>query len=188
MSDSMIPWAAAHKSSLSFTISQSLLKFMPIESVMPSNHLILCYPLLLLPSVFPASGSFPMSQLFSSGGQSTGASASVLSMSIQDWFPLGLTGLISLLPNGLSKLFQHHSSKVSILCLSAKKRQYGQTLTSIYDYWKNHSFDSMDLCQQSYVSVFNMLSRFVIAFLPRSKSLLISWLHSLSTVILEPRK
>ena len=61
------------------------------------------------------------------------------------------------------------------------------TLTSIHDYWKNHSFDYMDLCQQSYVSAFNTLFRFVIAFLPRIKPLLISWVQSTSTVILEPR-
>ena len=73
-------------------------KFMSSESVMPSNHLVLCCPLLLLPSIFPASGSFPVSRLFTSGGQSIGASAlaSVLPVNIQDWFPLGLTGLISL--------------------------------------------------------------------------------------------
>ena len=73
----MIPWTAAHQASLSFTISWSLLKLMSIKSVMPSNHFILCHPLLLLPSIFPSIRVFPMSQLFSSGGQSTGASASV---------------------------------------------------------------------------------------------------------------
>ena len=77
-----------------------------IESVMPSNHLIPCYPLLLLHSLFP---SILMSQLFSSGGQSIGASASapVLPMNIQGWFPLGLTGLISLLSKGLSRVFSN---------------------------------------------------------------------------------
>ena len=78
---------------------------MPIELVMLSNHLILCYPLLLLFSIFPSTGSFPMSQLFASGGQSIGASASVLPMNIRGWFPLGLTGLISLLSKGLSRVF-----------------------------------------------------------------------------------
>ena len=75
--------------------------------VMPSNHLILCHPLLLLPSIFPTSGSFPMSQFFISGGQRIGASApaSVLPMNIQDWFPLGWTGWISLQSKGLSKVF-----------------------------------------------------------------------------------
>ena len=72
-----------------------------------SNHLILCCPLLLLPSSFPASGSFQMSRLFASCGQSIGAtaSASVLPMNMQGWFPLGLTGLISLLSKGLSRVF-----------------------------------------------------------------------------------
>ena len=86
---------------LSFTICQSLLKLMSIRLVMPSNHLIYCR-LLLPPSVFPASRSFPRSQVFASGGQSIGASASasVLSMNIQYWFPLGLTGLISLQSKG----------------------------------------------------------------------------------------
>ena len=81
--------------------------FTSIESVMPSNHLILCHPLLLLPSIFPASGSFPVSWLFTSGDQSIGAStsASVLPMNIQDWFPLGWTGLIFLLSKGFSRVF-----------------------------------------------------------------------------------
>ena len=68
---------------------------------------------------FPASGSFPRSQLFASGGKSTGASASVLTMTIQGWFPLGLTGLISLLSKGLKSLLQHHSLKASVLQCSA---------------------------------------------------------------------
>ena len=70
------PWTAAHEASLSITNSQSLLKFMCIELMMPSSRLILCRPLLLLPSIFPTSRSFPMSQLFASGGQSIGATAS----------------------------------------------------------------------------------------------------------------
>ena len=86
--------------------SWSLLKLMYIESVMPSNHLILYHPLLLMPSLFPASGSFPVSQFFASSGQSIGASASALAfpMNIQDWFSLGLTGLISLQPKELSRV------------------------------------------------------------------------------------
>ena len=85
------PWTAARQASLSITNSRSLLKLMSIELVMPSNYHILCCPLLLPPSIFPASGSFPVSQFFISGGQSIGvsASASVLPMNIQDWFPLG---------------------------------------------------------------------------------------------------
>ena len=101
------PWTAAHQAPLSLTISQSLLRFMFIESGMLSNHLILCHPLLLLPSIFPSIRSFPVSQLFASGDQSVGASASasVLSLNIQGWFPLGLTGLISLQSKGLSRVF-----------------------------------------------------------------------------------
>ena len=86
MFDSETPWTAAHQASLSTTNSQSLLKLISIESVMPSNHIILCRPLLLLGQSFPASGSFPMSQLFTSGGQSIGvsAAASIFPMNIQD--------------------------------------------------------------------------------------------------------
>ena len=89
--------------------SWSLLKLMPIESVMPSNHLILCHPLLLRLQSFPVSGSFPMSQFFASGGHIIGvsASASVLPMNIQDWLPLGLTGFISLQSKGLSRVFSN---------------------------------------------------------------------------------
>ena len=96
---------------------------------------------------FPASGSFLMSWLFTSGGQSIGASAStsVLPMSIQGWFPLRLTGLISLLSKGLSGVFTTttvQSINSLALCLL-----YGPALTSIYDYWKNLSIDYMDLCR-----------------------------------------
>ena len=103
------PWTAAHQASLSITNSRSLLKLMSIESVMPSNHLIIWYPLLLPPQSFPASGSFPMSQLFTSDGQSIGVSTSapVLPMNIQDWFPIGWTGWISLQSKGLSRVFSN---------------------------------------------------------------------------------
>ena len=138
----MSPWTAAHQVSLSITNFQSLLKLMSIESVVPSNHLILCHPLLLRLQSFPASGSFQMSQFFGSGSQSIGvsASASVLQKNIQDLFPLGWTGWISLLSKGLSKesspapQFQGISSSVLSFL-------YGPTLTSIHDYWKNPSFD-----------------------------------------------
>ena len=85
------PWTAACQASLSITNSWSLRKLMPIKSVMPSSHLILCHPLLLLPSIPPASGSFPVSWLFAWGGQGIGVSAlvSALPMNTQDWSPLG---------------------------------------------------------------------------------------------------
>ena len=103
----MTPWTAACHASLSFTISWSLLKLMSFESMMPSNHLILCHSLLLLPSIFPSIRVFPVSQLLASGGQSIGAStsASVLALYIQGWLPLGLTGLISMQSKGLSRVF-----------------------------------------------------------------------------------
>ena len=103
------PQTAKHKASMSITNSQSLPKPISIGSVMPSNHIILFRPLLLLPSIFPASGSFPMSQFFTSGGQSIGASAlaSVFPMNIQDWFPLGLPVLISLQSTELSRVFSN---------------------------------------------------------------------------------
>ena len=99
-----VPWTAAPQASLSITKSWSLPKLMSIESVMPSNRLILCRPFLLLPTIPLGSGSFPMSQLFESGGQSIGvsASASVLPMNNQDWSPLGWSGWISLQSKGLS--------------------------------------------------------------------------------------
>ena len=100
------PWTAACQVPPSFTISLSLLKLTSIELMMLSNQPILCCPLLILQS-FPASGSFPMSQLFASGGQSVGTSASApaLPMNIQGWFSLGSNGLISLLSKGLSRVF-----------------------------------------------------------------------------------
>ena len=122
MSDSLRPHGlVAYWTSLSSIVSQTSLKLISIELVMPYNHLIFCHPLLLLPSISPASRSFPVSQLFALGGQSIGASASasVLSLNIQGWFPLRLTCLISLQSEGLSRVFSSHSSKASILWSSA---------------------------------------------------------------------
>ena len=137
------PWTAAHQASLAFIISWSLLKLMSIESVMPSNHLAFCPPLLLLPSIFPRFRVFSNeSALYIRWPEYIGASvsASVLEMNIQGWFPLGLTGLISLLSKGLSRVFSSttqfksiHSSALSLL--------YGSAFTSVHNYWKNHSFD-----------------------------------------------
>ena len=103
------PWAAAHQASLSITNFRSSPKLMSIELVMLSNHLILCHPLLLHLQSFPASGSFPMSQFSASGAQSieVSDSASVLPMNIQDSFPLGLTGWISLQSKGFSRVFSN---------------------------------------------------------------------------------
>ena len=100
-------WIAARQTSLSITNSRSSLKLMSIESVLPSSHLILCHPLLLLPPIPFSIRVFPMSQLFTWGSQSIGVSAlaSVLPMNTQDWSPLGWTGWTSLQPKGLSRVF-----------------------------------------------------------------------------------
>ena len=103
------PWTAAHQASLSITNSLNPPKPMSIESVMPSNHLILCRPHLLLPPIFPTIRVFPRSQLFTWGDQSIGVSAStsVLLKNTQDWSPLGWTGWISLPSKGLSRVFSN---------------------------------------------------------------------------------
>ena len=170
------PWTAPIQASLSITKSQNLLKLMYIKSAMPSNHLILCCPLLLLPSIFPSIRVFFTGQVFVTGGPSIGASTSVsvLPMNIQDWFPLELTGLISLQSKGLKSLLQHLSSKASILWHSAffiVPLSHPCMITG----------KTIILTIRSFVGkvmflLFNMLSRLVITFLPRSKHLLISWL------------
>ena len=103
------PWIAAHQASLSITNSRSLPKLMSIKSVMPSSHLILWGALPYSPQYLPASGSFPMSQLFTWGGQIIGvsASASILPMNTQDWSPSEWTGWISLQSEGLSRVFSN---------------------------------------------------------------------------------
>ena len=184
------PWTAARQASLSFTISRNLLKFMSIESVMPSNHLILSRPLLLVPSIFPSIRAFSMSQLFTSGGQSNWASFSfgispsneysrLISIRI-DWFDLLAA------QETLKSLLQHHSSKASILQRSA---------FFMIQLW--HSYmtarKTTSLTIRTFVSkvmflLFNKLSRFAIAFLSRSRYLLIPWLQSAPAVILEPKK
>ena len=154
MSDFVTPWTKACQASLSLTISWSFPNFVSIASGMPSSHLILCCPLLLLPSVFPSIRVFPVNQLFVSGGQRIGASASasVLPMSIQGWSPLKLTDLISLLSKGLSESSpapQFENINSLAFCLL-----YGPALTTIRDYWKDHSFNCTDLCWQSDVFAF----------------------------------
>ena len=121
--------------------SQSLFKFMSTESGIPSNHLILCRPLLLLPPIFPSIWVFSNELVLRIRQQSIGvsASASVLPTKIQDWFPLGLNGLISLLSKGLSRVLS--SATVRKHQFFGAQHFYGPTLTSIHDYWKNHSFD-----------------------------------------------
>ena len=99
---------------------------------------------------FLASGSFPVSWLFVSGSQSIGALASIFPINIQGWFPLGLTGLISLQSKGLSRVI----SSTTVQKYQFFSFLYSPAVTSIHDYWKNHSFDQMDLCWQSDVIAF----------------------------------
>ena len=163
------PWTEAHHASLFFTTSWSLLKLMSTESVMPSNHLILCCPLFLPPSIFPSIRVFSVNQLFTSGGQSIGvsASASVPPMNIQGWFPLGLTGLISLQSKGLSRVFSNTTVQKHQFFSTQPLR--GPALISIHDYWKNHSSDYTDLswqnnsnCNWPYLSVKMVIKTFIV--------------------------
>ena len=128
-------WITAHQASLSITNSQSLLKLMSIESVMPCNHLIFCHSLLFLPQSLPASGSFPMSELFAWGGQRIGVSAlaSVLPMNTQDWSLLGWTDWIYLQSKWLLRVFsnttvQKHQLSSLHACMHAKSLQSCPTL------------------------------------------------------------
>ena len=144
--------------------------------------------LFLLPLIFPASESFRMSRFFTSGGQSTGASASVFLMNTKDWFLLGLTGLISLLSKGLSRVFHSTTIQKHQFFDTGPILLYDPTLTSIHDHWKNHSLTRLAFVRKVMSLLFNMPSRLVITFLSRSKHLLMSWLQSSSAVILEPPK
>ena len=135
------PWTAACRASLFITNSWSLLKLMSIESVMPSSHPILCHTLFLLPQSLPASEIFPMSQLFSWGGQSTGvsASASFFPKNTQNRCALEWTGGSSCCPRGSqesSPTLKFKSINSSVLSFF-----HSPVLTSIHDYWKNHSLD-----------------------------------------------
>ena len=138
---------------------------------------------------FPTSGPLPVSQFLASGGQSIGtsASASVLPRNIQNWFPLRLTGLISLQAKGLFKsLFQYHNLKTSILrCWAFFIVQLSHPCMTT---GKTTALTMKTFVGKVISLLFNMLSRFVIAFLPSSKRLLISWLQSPSAMILEPKK
>ena len=183
------PWTAAHQPSLSITDSQSLLKLMSTESVMPSNHLILCHPLLLPPSIFPSIRVFsnesvlrirwPKYCSFSFSISPSNEYSGLISFRM-DW--LNLLAVQGTLKN----LLQHHSSKASVLQCSAffivqLSHPYMTTGKTI-------ALTRRTFVNQVMLLLFNMLSRLVIIFLPRSKRLLISWLQPPSAVTLEPRK
>ena len=148
------PWTAAHQTSLSITNSQSLLKLMSIELVMPSNHLILCCPLLLLPLIFPSIEVFPNESVFCIRWPKYWSFSFSISPSSEhsgwtsfriDWFDL----LAPKDSQESSPALQFKSISSSVLSLL-----YDPTLTSTLDYWKNHSFDYMDLSWQRDVSAF----------------------------------
>ena len=183
------PWTAVYQASLSFTISQSLLKLMSIESMMPFNHLILSWPLLLLPSIFLSIRvssnelslhiRWPKYRSFSFSISPSNEYSGLISFSI-DWFDfLAVQGT-------LRSLLQHHDSKASVL-------QHPASFMVLLSHLYTTTGKTIALIIQTFVGqvmslFFNKLSRFVIAFLPRSKRLLISWLQLPSAVILEPKK
>ena len=185
----MTPWTAPRQASLSLTISQSLLKLMSIESVMPSNHLVLCHPLFLLPLISPSIRVFsnesallirwPKYWNFSFSISPSNEHSGLISFRM-DWLDL------LAVQGTLKSLLQHHSTKASILRHSA-----------FFIVQLSHPYmttgKTVALTRQTSVNkiislLFNTLSRFLIVFLPRRKCLLIIWLQSPSAVILEPKK
>ena len=178
------PWTTAHQASLSITNSQSLPKLTSIESMMPSNHLILCHPLLLLPSIFPSIRVFSSELTLRIGWPKYWSISCDISPSNKypglicfsvDWLDL------LAVQGTLKSLLQHHSSKSSILWPSAffivqLSHPYMTTGKTI-------ALTRCTFVDKVMSLLFNMLSRLVITFLPRSKRLLISWLQSPSTVI-----
>ena len=183
------PWTATHQASLSFTISHSLLRFMCIESMMLSNHLILCHALFLLPSIFPSTRVFsnesallirwPKYWNFNFSISPSNEYSGLISFRI-DWFDL------LAVQGTLKSLLQHHSLKASVLQCSAFFKVPLSHLcmttgtTIVLTRWT--------LVSKVISLLFNMLSRFIIAFLQRSKCLLMSWLQSPPAVILELKK
>ena len=182
------PMNCTCQASLSFAISWSLLKLMSIESVMPSNHLILCQPLLLLPSIFPSIRIFPSELALHIRQPKYWSFSFTINLSNEysgliffriDWFDL------LAVQGAFKSLLQHYNSKSSVLQCSAFfmvqfSNPYMTTGKTIALMIWTFAGKVMSL-------LFNMLSRFVMAFLARSKCLLISWLQSLSAVILEPK-
>ena len=186
---SATPWTATRQASLSITNSRSLLKLMSIESVMPSNHLILCHSLLLPPSIFPSIRVFsivsvlhirwPKYWSFTFNISPSNEYSGLISFRM-DWLDLFAV------QGSLKSLLQHHSSKASIL-------QHSAFFTVQLSHPYTTTRKTIALTRWNFVGkvmslLFNMLSRLVITSLPRSKHLLISWLQSPSAVILETKK
>ena len=182
------PWTAARQASLSFTLSWSLLKLMPIESVMPSNHLIVCHPIIPLPSIFPSIRVFshesvlpirwPKYWSFKFSISPSNEYSGLISFRI-DWFDL------LAFQGTLESLFQQHSLKASILHHSAF---FMVQLSHPYVTTGKNRALTIRTFVSKVTSLHFTLSRFVIAFFPRNKRLLISWLQLPSTVIWKPEK
>ena len=180
------PRTAAHQASLTFTISWSLLKLMFIGSVIPSNHLILCRPLLLLPSILPSIRVFYKESAFRIRWAKYWSFGIRLPLNIQVWFLLELTDFISFNPRDSQQYFQHH-------CLKTLVFQCSDFFMVQHSYPYMTTGKTIPLNIQSFFGkvmtlLFSMLSSFLIAFLSRRKQLLISWLQSSSALILEPKK
>ena len=189
MSDSMPPHGtAASQASLSFTVSWNLLTFMSIESMMPSNHLILCPTFLLLPSIFPNVRVFsselalcirwPKYWRFSFSINPSNKYSELISFAWLVWSPYSPRNSQESSPEPQFKII--NSLVLSLL--------YGPTITFTHDYWKNHSYDHRNFGWKLMSLLFNMLSILGINCIPRSKHLLISWIQSSSAMILEPKK
>ena len=186
------PWTAALQALLSTTNSWSLLKFISIELVMPSNHLILCHPLFLLPSIFPSIRVFfnesdlrmrwPKYWSFSFSISPSNEHPGLISFRM-GWLDLLAVQGSTRDSEESSPAPQFKSTNSSVLSFL-----YTPTLTSIHDYWKNHTLIRWTSVGKVMSLLFNMLSRLVIISLPRSQHLLISWLQSPSAVILESQK
>ena len=192
----VIPWTAARQASLSITNSRSLLTLMSTESVMPSNELILCHPLLLLPSIFPRIRVFSNESVLHIRWPSTGvsASASVLPTNIQGWFPSELNWLVwspccprdsEVFSNTTFQKDQLFGTQLSFQCSAFFTVQLSHPYMTT---GKTTSLTRWTFVGKVMSLFFNILSKLVITLLPRSKPLLISWLQSQSTVILEPKK
>ena len=180
---SVTPWTAACQATLSVTISQSLLKFMSFASVMPSNHLVLAHSLSLLPSIFPNKSALPIRWpkywSFNFSISPSNEYSGLISFRINWLDLLGVQGT-------LKSLLQHHNSKASILQCSIFLMDQ---LSILYmTTGKTIALTRWTFTGKVISLIFNTLSRFVTAFHPMSKCLLISWLQSPCTIILEPRK
>ena len=180
------PWTAAHQASLSLTVSWSLLKFTSIKLVILSNHLILCLPLLLLPSIFCSIRVFSNESALHIRWPTYWSFSINPSNEYSGWISFRIDWIHYLAVQKTLKNLLQHNSKASVFQLSAF---FMVQLSHLYmDTGKNIALIIWTFVSKVIFLLFNTLSRFVIAFLPRGKHLLISWLQSPSAVMLQPKK